>query len=127
MFLIALLIDIFCIYFILFLFDIKLKKCATVVCEDSFLIVYCPNKYKTHKIQKICDEAVNDSLSALKLIPDWFVSTKIIEVLFTAWYEDENILCFNDSGNVFSCYKMGINDFSLIIILIKMTWYYYSY
>ena len=114
-------IDIFCIYFILFLFDIKLKKCATVVCEDSFLIVYCPNKYKTHKIQKICDEAVNDSLSALKLIPNWFVPTEIIEVLFTALYEDENILCFNDSRNVvFSCYEMGINDFTLIIILIKM-------
>ena len=121
-------IDIFCIYFILFLFDIKLKKCATVVCEDSFLIVYCPNKYKTHKIQKICDEAVNDSLSALKVIPDWFVSTKIIEVLFTALYADENILHFNDSGNVvFSCNEMGINDFTLIIILIKMIWYYWSY
>ena len=35
--------------------------------EDSFLIVYCPGKYI---IQTMCDETVDDSLVALKLIPD---------------------------------------------------------
>ena len=38
-----------------------------VVTEDPFLIVYCADKYKT---QRICDKAVEDSLAALKLIPD---------------------------------------------------------
>ena len=49
--------------------------CDIAVSEDPFLIVYCPDKYKT---QKLCDEAVNDSLPALKLIPDWFVTSEMI-------------------------------------------------
>ena len=57
--------------------------CGRVVSEDPFLIVYCPGKYKT---QKMCDKAVDDSLAALKLIPDWFVTSKMIKdfsLLFT--------------------------------------------
>ena len=46
-----------------------------------FLIVYCPDKYKT---QKMCDEALDDSLAALKLVPHWFVTSKMIKELFTA-------------------------------------------
>ena len=49
--------------------------CDRAVSEDPFLIVYCPDKYKT---QKLCDEAVNDSLAASKLIPDWFVTSELI-------------------------------------------------
>ena len=41
--------------------------CDKVVSEDPFLIVYCPDKYK---IQRMCDEAVDDSLAALRLISD---------------------------------------------------------
>ena len=36
--------------------------CDRVVSEDLFLIVCCPNKYI---IQKMCDEAVDDFLTAL--------------------------------------------------------------
>ena len=50
--------------------------CGIVVSLYSFLIVYCPNKYKT---QRMCDEAVDDSLAALKLISDWFVISKMIK------------------------------------------------
>ena len=54
--------------------------------------------------------AADDSLAALKLILDWFVTSKMIKELYTALYADENILYFNDdSGNVvFSCNEMGI-------------------
>ena len=65
--------------------------CDRVVSEDPFLIVYCPDKYKT---QSMCDEAVDDSLAALKLVPDWFVTSKVIKKLHTALYTDENILFF---------------------------------
>ena len=86
--------------------------CDKVVSEDDFLIVYCPDKYIT---QKICDEAVDDSLAALKLIPDWFVTRKMIKKLFTALYADENILYFDeDSGNVvFNCNGMVILNIDL--------------
>ena len=58
----------------------------------------------------MCDDAAADSLAALKLIPDWFVTIKMIKKLYTALYTDENILYFNeDSGNiVFSCNEMGV-------------------
>ena len=63
----------------------------------------------------MCDETVDDSLAPLKLIPDWFVTSKMIEKLFTALYADENILYFNeDPGNVaFNCNEMGILNIDL--------------
>ena len=49
------------------------------------------------------------------MIPDWFVTSKMIKELFTALYADENILYFNeDSRNVvFSCNEMGILNIDL--------------
>ena len=57
----------------------------------------------------MCNEAVDDTLATLKLIPAWFVTSKMIKKLFTALYADENILYFNeDSGNiVFNCNGIG--------------------
>ena len=49
--------------------------CEKVGSEVIFLLVYCPDKYKT---QRMCDKSVDDSLAALKLIPDWFVTSKMI-------------------------------------------------
>ena len=54
-------------HLILSLINIKLEKiCDIVVSSYPFLIVYCPDKNKT---QKMCDEAVDDCLAALKIIP----------------------------------------------------------
>ena len=54
------------------------------------------------------DKAVDDSL--LKLISDWFLTSKMIKKLFAALYANENILYFNeDSGDaVFNYNEMGI-------------------
>ena len=61
----------------------------------------------------MCDEAVDDSLAALKLIPDCFVTSKMIKKLVTALYADENILYFNeDSGNM-GVLNIGLNNVSL--------------
>ena len=49
--------------------------CVIVVLLYPFLAVYCPDKYI---IQKMCDEAVDNSIATLKLIPDWFVTSRII-------------------------------------------------
>ena len=78
-----------------------------VVSEEPSLIVYCPAKYKT---KRMCFETVDDCLAALKPVPDWFVTSKMIKKLFTVLYEDENILYFNeDSCNVlFNCNGIGI-------------------
>ena len=76
----------------------------------------------------MCNKAVdNYTLAALKLIPDWFVTSKMIKKAFTPLYADENILYFNkDSGNVvFSCNEMGIlniddEDDPYTILLIRL-------
>ena len=44
----------------------------------------------------MCDEALNDSLAALKLIPNWFVISKMIKKLFTALHADEHTVYFNE-------------------------------
>ena len=71
--------------------------CERVVSEDPFLIVYCPDKYKS---QRMYDKAIDDSIAALKLIPDWFVTSKMIEKLYTALYAVENMLYFDEDFNV---------------------------
>ena len=111
------------LYLILFLIGINLRKCETVVSVYSFLIVYCPVKYKT---QKICDEAVDDCLAALKFIPDRFVTSRTIKKFLNALYADGNIPCFNKySGNaiLFCCNKMGIIDIDLVNINLDNTNY----
>ena len=45
------------------------------------MLIYCPDRYKT---QKMWDEIVDDYLAALKFIPDWFVTTKILEIFHDA-------------------------------------------
>ena len=57
------------------------ETCNTVVSLYPFLTVYCSDKYKT---ENMCDEAVDNSLAALKFIPDWFVTSKIIKKIYTA-------------------------------------------
>ena len=63
----------------------------------------------------MCDEAVDDPLVALKLVLNWYVTSKIIKKLFTALYADEDILYFNeDSGNVvFFCNETDILNLDL--------------
>ena len=75
-------------------------------------IVYYSYKYIT---QEMCDEAVDDSLAALKLIPDCLVTSKIIKKLFTALYADKNILYFNEDSRdaVFNYNEMDIVNIDL--------------
>ena len=65
----------------------------------------------------MCDQAVYDYLAALKHILDRFVTSKMVEDLYTELYADENILYFNeDYGNVaFSCNEKSILNIDLII------------
>ena len=43
----------------------------------------------------MCDEAVDDSLAALGLVPNWFVTIKMVIKLCTTLHADENIIYFN--------------------------------
>ena len=78
------------LYFILFLINIKLKKCAT------------------KHFPKAND--VDNLLSTLKFVSDWFVTSKMIKKLYNALFADDDILFFDeDSGNdTFSSDEIGI-------------------
>ena len=54
-------------------------------------------------------------LAAMKLIPDLFVTSKMIKKPFMALYPDNNILYFHEgSGNVvYNCKKMGVLNIDL--------------
>ena len=74
--------------------------CDRAIFKDPFPLVYFPDKYKT---QIMFYKAVDDCLVALKFIPDWFVTSKIIKRLLTALYSVDNILYFHDdSGDTIS-------------------------
>ena len=95
--------------------------CDLVVSLYLFLILYCSDKYIT---QKICNEIIAGSVAALRLIPNWFVTRKIIKNIYTALYADDGLLSFDeDSGDAsLFCDGMGIlsvnfNNINLIIIL----------
>ena len=72
-----------------------------------FLIACVPDQYEA---QKLCGKAVDDCQAALKFVPGWFVTKKLIKKFSIALYADNIILYLNDnSGNaVFSCNGMGI-------------------
>ena len=57
--------------------------CDKVISEDLFMLVYCPDRYE---IQKMCNEAVDDCLVALRFITNWFVTIKMIKNLLTDLY-----------------------------------------
>ena len=57
--------------------------CNKAVFEDPFMLKYCHDRYKTHKM---CDKAVDDSLPALKFVLDWSVARKMNEKLYTTLY-----------------------------------------
>ena len=88
------------------------EMCDVVVSLNPFLIIYCPDEYK---IQRMCDEAVDDSLAALKLVLDWFVTSKMIKKICTALYASDGLLFFDeDSGDVTFCRnEMGILSINL--------------
>ena len=58
----------------------------------------------------MCHEAFDYSLAVLKLIPDWFVTSKIIKKYSTALYPDKNIVYFDEGSDyaLFDCKGMDI-------------------
>ena len=66
--------------------------CHRVVSEDPLLILYCHDRYKT---QRICDEAVDDCLVALKSILESFVTSKMLEKIDNAVHANNDVLFYN--------------------------------
>ena len=95
--------------------------CERIISDEPFFSIgYVPDN-----TQQICDKAVDDCLVALEFVPDWFIRSKMIKILFTALYADENIFYFNeDSGHaIVDCNEMGILNIDLYNINLDDTNY----
>ena len=113
------------LYLVLFLINIKLRKiCDIVVSLYPFLIVHYPDKYKT---QKMCDEAVDDYLAALKSISDWFFTKKILEKFDNNFHANDDTLFHSEDfdkvthiANQKHIIVTDLEKLILIIILMRM-------
>ena len=82
------------------------EMCHNAVFNYPFILQFCLDRYKT---QEMCDKAVDDFLPALKCVPSWFVTSKMIRKLFHALITDDILFFDKDSGNAtFSNDEMGI-------------------
>ena len=57
------------------------------------MIGYDLDKYET---QKKCDEAADDCLAALKFLPEWFATSKMVEKFDNASRANDDILFYNE-------------------------------
>ena len=87
------------LYFILLSIDIRLKKCVTIVSEDLFMLIYCPENYK---IQAMCEEVVDDYLVALKFVPHWFVTSKMLRKFHDSLLANDDIVFLDKDFNKFT-------------------------
>ena len=69
----------------IFLYSWLIKKTQeignSIISDNPFSLRYVPDQYKT---QQMCDQAAADCLASLKIVPEWFVISKMIKILFTA-------------------------------------------
>ena len=47
----------------------------------------------------MCDKAVDDFLPALKFVPDWFVTNKMLEKLDDTLFANDDIIFINEGSN----------------------------
>ena len=82
--------------------------CDKIVSNYPLKLIHCHVRYKT---QEMCNnKAVNNFFPESKFVPDWFVTSKMMENLIIALYSYKNIFYYNkDSGvNVPPCNEMDI-------------------
>ena len=63
--------------------------CDSGVSEDLFMLVYCPDKYRN---QRMCDEPVDDCPAALESIPDWLVTSIMLQTFHNVLLPNDDIL-----------------------------------
>ena len=78
-----------------------------VVSKNPFMLVYCHSKPK-----KICNEAVDDCVEALKFISDWFVTMKMLEMfhemLEIFHHTNDEIIIFDEDFSKVTYFANGI-------------------
>ena len=65
--------------------------CYKFISEESFMLKYCFNRYKT---REKCGKAFDASLPALKFVPDWFVTNKTLKKIDDVVFCNDDIVFF---------------------------------
>ena len=58
--------------------------CYKAVSNDPFMLKYCLDRYK---MQEMSHKSFDDFLPALKFVPDWFVTCKMIKKFYNALFQ----------------------------------------
>ena len=75
---------------------------------------------------RIVSEVVDDSLAALKLVPNWFVTNKIIKKFHTAFYTEKNSemgILNIDLDNINLDNNFDENNRVTIILIRRLRWH----
>ena len=85
--------------------------------------------------QEKCDKAVNACLPALRCVPNWFVTNKMLEKLDNTIFcnddiifaneDSDNVTCFSDGMGLYTLYPNNVNlDTTLSPVqFLKKPWY----
>ena len=86
--------------------------CDKVISEKPFVLKHCHDKYKT---QKKCDKAVDSYLLALKFVPGWFATSKVIKKLNSAAFSNDDKVSADLDSNFFTFFSndVGLNSITL--------------
>ena len=68
-----------------------------VVSKENFMLKYCLNRYEA---QDRCDKAVNACLPALKFVPDWIFTNKMLQKLDDLVFSNYDIVFVNPDSDV---------------------------
>ena len=61
----------------------------------------------------MCDEVIGDCLAALKLIPDWLVTSKMLEKLDNALHANDDMLFYNEDFDKVTFIANQTNNFAV--------------
>ena len=76
--------------------------CNKVVFEETCMLKYCLNRYKS---QEMCDKAVDAFLRTLNFFPDWFGPNKMLEKLYDVVFSNDDIVFFNEDSDFVAFFR----------------------
>ena len=79
--------------------------CDEVVFKEFFMLNYCFTKCKT---QEMCEKTNNDCLSALNVLPDWFVTNAIPEKFGNAVVSNDDMVFDDENYYIVTLFRGNI-------------------
>ena len=91
--------------------------CGKAVSNDPFMLNNYLNRCKT---QEISHNVVDDFLPALKFVPDWCVTSKMIEKLDDALFANDDVILINEVSNFWAVKWVFLVQILIILTLMML-------